>query len=373
MAARRSALERLLDWCAIPSVSRDERGVADAVGADLADLGLAVSESDPVGDGNAGNLYARLEPTGAGTPILLCAHLDTVPLADVLEPVVDDDGMVTNRAPTILGADDKVALATMITAVERVVADGLPHPGIELLLTVQEEIGLRGAKAHDASTLRARAAFVYDVEGPVGEVIVAAPSQRSIDAQFTGRAAHAGMSPELGRSAILAAARAIAAMPHGRIDPETTANVGTISGGSARNAVAARASFQAEIRSLGDAALHRELTRALDAITDAANATEVDVATNVLDEYRAYRHRPDAPILTLAEEALRSVGAEPRRVPTGGGADAHILNAAGIPSINLAFGCTGFHSADERVPAADLDRMVDVTLAIVEGARRGIG
>lgn len=368
MATTRDALARFLEWTAISSASGDERAMADRVGAELADLGFDVAEDLHLDTGNAGNVLARLPGTAPGPALCLCAHLDTVPVADALEPELGDDGIVRNRAPSILGADDKAAIAAMVTAVARLRAEGRPYPDLELLLTVQEEIGLRGAKAFDVGRLAATAAFVFDVEGPVGDLVVAAPFQRSIDAEFTGRAAHAGMVPEQGRSAILAAARACCAMPHGRIDDETTANVGLITGGSARNAVPAHAAITAEARSISERALTAQVQAMLDAITDAANQTEVDVATRVTDEYPGYRHRPDAPALALAEEALRRAGATPRHVPTGGGADSNIFVARGLASVNFGYGATRTHSADEQVPAADVERMVEVTLGLVGAA-----
>src|SRR5207244_10285199 len=199
------------------------------VAAYLRDLGLTVDEdaTGPETGSEIGNLYARLEPTVAGDPLLLCAHLDTVPPTAAIEPVVED-GIVRNAAGTILGADDKAAVAAMLDAVRRVVAENRPHAGIELLFTPKEEVGLVGAYAFDHTRLEARLGYVYDQAAPIGEIILGAPSQNSIQARFHGRAAHAGMYPEEGRSAIFAASRAIADMRLGRIDHQSSANVGVI-------------------------------------------------------------------------------------------------------------------------------------------------
>ena len=202
-------------------------------------------------DDAAGNLLARLPAdrrTRRGRPIFLCAHLDTVPATGPIEPVVAD-GIVTNSADTILGADDKAAVAVMLEAARLVLAEGRRHAGIELLFTTREETGLEGALAFDATRLQARAGFVYDHAGAVGEIVVATPSGKAIDVVFTGRPAHAGINPEDGRSAILAAARAISDLRLGRIDEETTANVGLIEGGSALNVVPDRCRLAIEARS----------------------------------------------------------------------------------------------------------------------------
>src|SRR5204862_1559964 len=198
-----------------------------------------------------GNLLCRIEPTAEGTPVFFCAHLDTVPPEGPLEPVVDD-GFVRNSGGTILGADNKAAVAVMLEATRRIVAENRPHGGIELLFTPKEEVGLRGAAAFDQERLHAKLGFVYDHAGPIGEVILGAPFQCKLDASFHGRAAHSGMYPEEGRSAIAAAARAIADLRLGRLDDETTANAGELHGGRARSIVPAGCFFTAGARSHRD-------------------------------------------------------------------------------------------------------------------------
>ena len=231
-------LDLFLELAAIASPSGEERPVADRVLGYLRDCGLTPDEDDtgPEVGSTMGNIYVALEPTTEGEPLFLCAHLDTVPPVDAIEPVVED-GIVRNRNEAILGGDNKAAVAAMLDAVRRVLAEGRPHAGIELLFTSREETGLEGAYAFDHTRLRARAGYVYDEAAPVGGVILGAPSAQLLEVSFHGRAAHAGMFPEEGRSAIAAAARAISEMPLGRIDEETTANVGTIKGGTAANVV----------------------------------------------------------------------------------------------------------------------------------------
>lgn len=364
-------LTHFCELAALPSPPGRERDVANRVLDYLRELGVSVEEDDAgarVGS-TMGNLHARIEPTdGAGTPLFFCAHLDTVPPTDAIEPVVED-GVVRNARSTILGADNKAAVAVMLEGVRRLVAEGRPHAGVELLFTPKEEVGLEGAKAFDDGRLAARLGYVFDHEGPIGEIVLGAPSSTAIDAVFTGRAAHAGMQPEDGRSAIFAASRAIADLRLGRLDAETTANVGEIHGGTARNIVPDRCAVVAEARSHDDRKLADAVQEMLDSFAFAASLAECEVETQLQEKYRSYRFRADEPALALAAEALRRTGFEPRTVLGGGGADANVFNARGIPCVNLANGMTRIHSFEEHIAVDDLERMVDVTLALVDAAR----
>jgi tripeptide aminopeptidase len=257
----------------------------------------------------------------------------------------------------------------MLEAARRIVAEGRPHAGVELLFTPKEEVGLLGAYAFDHTRLRARAGFVYDQAAPIGDVILGAPTQRTLFVRFHGRAAHSGMVPEDGRSAIAAAARAIADLRLGRLDEETTANVGVIEGGSARNIVPEWCTFQAEARSHDERKLGEVVQEMLDTITFAAGVAECEVETQLEKTYTGYRFRRDDIPVPLAAEALRRCGVEPRFGLTGGGADANVFNERGLPCLNMANGMAEIHTADEHIAVADLERMVDVTLALVDVAR----
>ena len=352
-----------LELAAIPSPSGEEEPVAAYVQRYLRGLGLE-AEAD-----SAGNLLARLARTEeGGTPIFLCAHMDTVPPTGLIEPLVED-GFVRNGAGTILGADNKASVAVLLEASRLVLAEGRPHGGVELLFTTREETGLEGAKAFDPARLEARIGFVYDYAGSVGDVVVAAPSGRTLDAVFVGRPAHSGINPEDGRSAVLAAARAIADLRLGRIDDETTANVGRIDGGTARNVVPGRCTLAAEARSRDEAKLAALVQEMLDCMAFAAAVSECELETTVEGKYEGYRLAADAPALALAKEALAQAGFEPREVEVGGGADANVFNAAGLECVNMANGMSKIHTAEEEIAVADLEAMVRVTLELVELAR----
>jgi tripeptide aminopeptidase len=361
------------ELAAIPSPSGDERAVADRVIAHLRALGLDADEDDAgarIGS-SMGNILARVPPSdrrNGGRPIFLCAHLDTVPPTAKIEPVVDD-GLIRNAQPTVLGADNKAAVAVMLVAAHRLVAERRPHAGVELVFTPKEETGLEGAKELDFEQLRAPIGFVYDHAAPIGDVVLAAPSSTALDAVFTGRAAHAGMHPEEGRSAIYAAARAIADLRLGRIDAETTANVGEIHGGTARNIVPDRCRVTAEARSRSERKLADVVQEMVDSFTFAAALAECEVDVDLEAKYRAYRFRPDDEPVRLAYAALAAAGFEPRAVEAGGGADANVFNDRGRPCVNMANGMARIHSAEEHIAVADLEAMVDVTLELVESAR----
>jgi tripeptide aminopeptidase len=339
----------------------------------LRELGLDVDEDDagPKVGSTAGNLFCRLEPTnggGGGVPIFLCAHLDTVPPEGPIEPVLVD-GIVTNQEQTILGADNKAAVAAMLDATRRVLEEGRPHAGLELVFTPTEEVGLLGAAAFDHTRLAARVGYVYDQAAPIGEVILGAPYSQSMEVRFHGRASHSGMYPEEGRSAIAAAARAIADLRLGRVDEETTANVGLIHGGTAGNIVPEWCTFVAEARSHDERKLADLVQEMLDAITFAAGVAECDAETTVQKSYRGYRFRRDDLAVRLAAAALERSGFPPSYALSGGAADANVFNERGVPCVNLANGMANIHTPDESIAVSDLEDMVEVTLALVDAAR----
>jgi tripeptide aminopeptidase len=362
---RERLLADFVRYCEIESPSLRERPMADAVAADLRELGLDVEEDDTGGEtgSEAGNLLARLPgPEGART-ILLCAHLDTVPLNAPVE-VVEEEGVVRNRNEAILGADTKAAVATILGATRRFAAEGAPV-GVELLFTTCEELALRGAKAFDRGRLNADFGFVFDHASPIGELIVAAPTYYRIEAKLHGAAAHAGIRPEDGRNAIAAAARGVASMRLGRLDPETTANVGRIEGGTASNVVAERCRVELEARSLDEARAGVVVGEMVDALSEAASDAECDAETSVERLFRGYRVQRSSPPVEAAAVALRGAGMEPAYVSTGGGSDANALIASGLPMLNVANGTERNHQPDESVTVDALERMLDVTLGIV--------
>jgi tripeptide aminopeptidase len=352
--------ELFTDLCRIPSPFGHERECADRVIAELRGMGAAAEEDE------TGNLLARIEGR-SDRSLLLCAHLDTVETDAPIEPVLVDGGW-ENAHDGILGADNKAAVAVMLEVARRASIEGSPV-GLELLFTVSEEDALVGAKAFDVGRLRSEFGYVFDHATPIGDVIVASPTYFRLQASFHGKAAHAGIRPEDGRSAVLAAALAIASMPLGRVDEQTTANVGSVHGGTgSTNVVPDRCRVLAEARSLDSARVEDVVARMVDALHDGAAQAECDVDVVCEKLFTGFKVRPSAPELTAAEAALRACGYEPRRIQTGGGSDANALQAAGFPCINLANGTERNHEATERVSVAALEGMLDVALVLLEEA-----
>jgi tripeptide aminopeptidase len=363
-------LDNFLELCALPSPSGHERAVVDRVGAYLSALGLEWAEDDTAAElgGEAGSIYCRLPGVnGSGTPLFLCAHTDTVPPEAPIEPVVDE-GVVRNAAGTILGSDNKAAVVVMLEAVRRILDERRPHAGVELVFTPQEEVSLRGAAAFDQTRLVAGTGFVYDQAAPIGEIVLGSPHGRLLDFRFHGRAAHAGMAPEEGRSAVAAAARAIADFRLGRVDEETSANVGVITGGTARNVVPEWCSFQAEVRSQDERKATKLVREMLETAAYAASLADCEVESEVRPSFPGYRFRESDFVVRLAAEALSWCGFEPSYALSGGGADANVFNARGLSCLNLANGMMEIHTPDEHIAVADLEAMVEVTLALVERA-----
>jgi tripeptide aminopeptidase len=363
--------EDFVRLCEIPSPSFRERAVADYVTAELRAAGLEVHEDGSASEtgSQCGNLLARIPgPPGART-ILLCAHLDTVPLnpRDGFVEVVESEGVLTNRHESILGADNKSAVAPLLGVARRFAHD-TPPVGVELLFTTAEEPGLIGAKAFDRSSLGAEFGYVFDHATPWGELIVAAPTYYTIDAAFRGQSAHAGIRPEAGSNAVKAAADGIARLRLGRLDDKTTANVGTIQGGSARNVVAERCDVGLEARSLDHDRASATVNEMVDVLTEAASDGSCDLELTVEEVARAYRIAQTAPVVETASSTLRALGIEPVCIPTGGGSDANVFNAAGLPCLNVANGTLANHQPDERVSVHDLELGLDVALGLVLAA-----
>jgi tripeptide aminopeptidase len=354
--------------CEIESPSGREAAMAGAVRAELEGMGLVVTEDDTAAETGAecGNLVARIPGPPATRTVMLCAHIDTVPLTDRVE-VELVDGVYRNRRDAILGADDKVGVAVMIEAARRWSGSGAPC-ACELVFTTGEEVGLRGARAFDTGALEAEFGFVLDHAALIGRMVVAAPTYYAVHAEFRGTAAHAGIRPEDGRSAIAAAAKAVESLPLGRLDDETTANVGVICGGVAANVVPERCVVEAEVRSLDDAKAFEAARAMVDTITWSASATETDVDTTIEEHFRAYSIPESDPTVLIASAALRDCGVEPVATSTGGGSDASAFAAKGLRCLNLAVGVEHNHTPDERISEAALDKVLDVALRLVERA-----
>lgn len=360
-------LNEFLELVQIDSASKDERLMADALKPRLEALGFTVTEDDAgekIG-GTAGNLIAVLEGQKDAPALLFCAHMDRVEPGRGIKPVVED-GVVKSDGTTILAADDVAGIAAVLEAVRTVQEQQIPHGRLEILFTVAEEGGLFGAKSLDASALQAKAGFFLDTGGPVGTIVVQAPAQKNISATVHGRAAHAGVAPEKGISAILVAAEALTKMKLGRIDEETTANIGLIQGGVATNIIPDRVELKGEARSLDQEKLNRQAEHMAEVIQSTCAAHGVEAEVSISDSYNSFRLTEADYVVQLAVKAAKAMGLEPQIESTGGGSDANIINGYGIPSVILGMGYTNVHTTDEAIPIDQLEAAAQYVLQLIK-------
>ena len=335
-----------------------ECAVADLLEQDLVALGLSVTrdqahQSCPA---ECGNLFSFLPASAPGYPvIMLNAHLDTVVHEGPIEPLLEGD-LLRSAGDTILGADDKAGVALILLTVRRIIEGNLPHGDLWIVFTVAEETGLWGARMMDYSRLDPWPELAYVLDGgrTPGQMTTAAPSSASLDVTVTGCAAHAGVCPEQGLSAVLTAAQAISAMHLGRLDHETTANVGVISGGTAKNIIPERCTLRAEARSHDPAKLAAQVDHMVRCLQEAARASGAQVDAQVASDFTAFALPQDAPVVRRAAAAARRVGLAPVYEIGGGGSDANIFNEHALPSLIMATGALDVHTPKEQlnIPAA---------------------
>ncbi len=300
-----------------------------------------------------GNLVARFAAQGCEgkEPVLLSCHADTVKPGRGIEPVLGADGVIRSAGETILGADDKAGIAEVFEALRR----SRLRPPVEFAVSRQEEVGLLGVKNLDFSQITARRGFLMDND-TLDTIVIGGPSYYTLDVEIRGKAAHAGMEPEKGINAIQAAARAIAALPLGRLDAQTTANVGVIEGGMIRNGVPDRCRFLAECRSADDARADLLAAEMAGTIRAQASAQGAQVQVKVAKLCDAVRIPDDAWTVRTAQEALRTVGVEARPVFITGFTDASIYNNHGVEMAVVGIGAHDEHSTDESIAVADMEK-----------------
>ncbi len=314
-----------------------------------------------------GNLIAKLKGSASAPTIAFCAHMDTVTPGRGVQPVLEN-GVIRSAGNTVLGADNKAGIACIIEAVKVLKEKRLPHGDLELIFTVCEESGLAGAKNLDFNLVSAEMGFVLDSDGPPGTIVNRGPSQDKIKAEIQGVAAHAGINPEDGINAIQIAARAIANMKLGRIDSETTANIGLISGGVAINVVPEKVTLEGETRSLVENKRVRQTRAICEALENATRESGAGLKLEVETIYPAMHVPEDSGVVQLACRAARKLGLTTEIRSTGGGSDTHILNSHGIPSVNLGIAMQKVHTTEEFITVEDLVTVSNYVLAIISEA-----
>ncbi|MBQ8922232.1 MAG: M20/M25/M40 family metallo-hydrolase [Oscillospiraceae bacterium] len=356
-----------LALAAASSESLNERCIADLLTEKLHELGFSVYEDNAGAllGGNAGNLYGYLAGALSGAPLLLSAHMDTVRPGHNKRPILHEDGTFTSDRTTVLGADDCAGIAEILEGIRSVQESGIPHRSIEVLFPVAEEIYIQGSGVFDFRRIQAKEAYVLDMSGPVGSAAVRAPSLISFRVTVTGRASHAGFAPENGIHAIKAAAIAIAKLPQGQIDPETTANIGTITGGAEKNIVPEQCICTGEVRSFSHARALQHIDEIRQAFSEAASACGAVSEMETREILRAYDVPAEAPVVQRFVRVCKQMGlpAELRR--TFGGSDNHNFLKAGISGIVLSCGMNRVHSTDESVTLPELEQGASLVAGLI--------
>ena len=355
------------ELCLINAPALQEKECKEFVKKHLIDLGLDVSEDNAAQKigGNSNNIIAWLKGNKAGAPrIFLSAHLDTVePTAGLT--IEEKDGVFYSSSDTILGADDKGGMAPAIEAIRCLQETKAQHGDVCLLFSVAEEIGLKGADALDIEYLNLDFGYVLDTGPPVGTFVTRTATHDKLEITITGKPAHAGKDPEKGINAIQVAAAAIAGMKLGRIGPETTANLGIISGGTAVNVVCPEVKIRAEARSTSVEELDKQVGHMIQRFEQAAREWGGAVKIDHERHYDSYNIPPDSLVVKIAMQASSDMGFEPKLRTTLGGSDANVYNAKGVPTIVVATGMDKIHTHDEFISRKDLVATAELAYRIV--------
>ncbi len=366
----------LLELVQIDSISRKERDVAERIKKYCEEMGAQV-EIDDAGakvGGNSGNVIARFAGTlPAAEPIMMSAHMDTVVPGEGVRPIIEGD-IIRSDGTTVLGGDDKSGCAVIIETIRCLQEQNIPHAPIEAVFSICEEVGLLGAKHVDVSKLKAKYGLVFDSDDP-GFLFTKGPSANHMEFRIYGLESHAGVAPEEGISAIKIAAEAISAMKLGRIDHETTANIGVIEGGKATNIVTNFVLLRGEARSLDDDKLEAQTAHMVKCFEDAAAKYEVTVANvttkgrveaDVTREYYAMDVPESSRVVQLVYQAAARLGQKVEVMASGGGCDANIFNKRGIECANFGTGMRAIHTVKEWLDVKDMYASAEMTLEILK-------
>ncbi len=374
MINRKRIVDEFLHLVCIDSESLNEKEIADYLAKKLKELGLDVwvDNGGETFKGNTGNVIGRLSGNVKGEPLLFIAHMDTVKPGNGVKPIVEK-GVIKSDGNTVLGSDDKSGIVAILEILRILKEDNIPHPEIEILFTFAEEIGLYGAKTVDTNRLHSKCGFALDSES-IEKIIIKAPFQNSIKINIYGVESHAGVVPERGISAIKVAAEAINSMKLGRIDSETTANVGVIEGGKAANIVAGHVKLICEARSHNVNKLEKQTKHMINAVNNAVRNSEININKKklmaksnetVIREFDGISVGKDEFPAILAYKAIEKAGLKPRFEQSGGGSDANILNGKGIKTVILGTGMSNVHTKEEFIKVKNLIEIAEIVENII--------
>ena len=360
-------VEEFLELVQIDSETKHEEVIAPILVKKLEEMGFDVFQDDAHtrnGHG-AGNIIATLKGDERVEPIYFTVHMDTVVPGKGIKPEIREDGYIYSDGTTILGADDKAGIAALFEMARRLKEKDSAHGTIQFIITAGEESGLVGAKELDPSKIIAKYGFAVDSDGKVGGIVVAAPFQAKVFTKIIGKTAHAGVAPEKGISAITVAAKAVAQMKLGRLDEETTANIGRFEGGKATNIVCDEVSILAEARSIDETKLNAQTAHMKETFERVAQEMGARAEVEVQLMYPGFRATEEDQVVKVAKAAVEAIGRTPQLGISGGGSDANVIAGFGIPTVNLSVGYEEIHTTNERMPVEELEKLADLLEEIV--------
>lgn len=363
--------KRLTDeFCSLVSInstSFNEREMADCLKRRLNELGFDVQE-DNAGEfynGNAGNLYCYIKGDIEGDAVLFSAHMDTVAPGEGKQAVVHDDGRITSSGATVLGADDMAGVAAIIEALRTIKENNLSHRDIELLFTIAEEAYIKGSSVFDFKRLKAKTGYVLDMGGKTGAAAIQAPTLISFEAEVTGRAAHAGFAPEKGINAIATVSEAISGIEQGRIDDESTLNIGTVSGGTSTNIISDKCTVRGEVRSYSHDKALKIIYGVKNKFETACKKFGAALSFESSVDLTAYKVERDSTVVNKFDEVCRLLGIDTSYRSTFGGSDNNNLVKNGVEGIVVACGYYNAHTTEEYIDIAELEKTAAIVLNLM--------
>ncbi|AET61478.1 hypothetical protein HPL003_23800 [Paenibacillus terrae HPL-003] len=367
-------IQEFMELVQVDSETKHEQEISRVLKEKFNALGLEVIEDDSrerTGHGS-GNLIVTWKAEGAeqAPKLFFTCHMDTVTPGKGIKPQLGEDGWIRSDGSTILGADDKAGIAALFEAIRVVREQKIPHGQIQFVITAGEESGLFGARAMKPELLDADFGYALDSNGEVGSICVAAPTQARIEMKITGKSAHAGVNPEDGISAIQVASKAISNMKLGRIDKETTANIGSFEGGGATNVVCDFVLIRAEARSIVQEKVNHQIQHMREALETTARefGAQGEFRSEVI--YPAFSFTEHDEIVQVAQRAIQGLGLATPTFHSGGGSDANVFNGLGVPTVNLAVGYQNIHTTQEKIKADDLVKVAEVVVALIQQATK---
>ncbi|MDN4082165.1 tripeptidase T [Paenibacillus polymyxa] len=363
-------VQEFMELVQVDSETKHEQEISRVLKEKFDALGLEVVEDDSrerTGHGS-GNLIVTWKAEGVeqAPKIFFTCHMDTVTPGKGIKPQLGEDGWIRSDGSTILGSDDKAGIAALFEAIRVVREQNIPHGQIQFVITAGEESGLMGARAMKPEVLDSDFGYALDSNGEVGSICIAAPTQARIEMRITGKSAHAGVNPEDGISAIQVASKAISKMKLGRIDKETTANIGSFEGGGATNVVCDFVLIRAEARSIVQEKVNHQIQHMREALetTTREFGAQGEFRSEVI--YPAFSFTEHDEVVQVAQRAIQGLGLATSTFHSGGGSDANVFNGLGIPTVNLAVGYQNIHTTEEKIKADDLVKVAEVVVALIQ-------